>query len=136
MSRRATKATVTNRSTHLDLVDDDAGIGGSSKIHKRKAKSKADLVRAIFCAVAALTTLYFIYFISNGALTAKRFGMSKGQAVDVRTRERKEEVLPPQQHNLPPDSIYRTRVKDIHDEWKHLMDYSGSVSLIVNVACE
>jgi len=37
---------------------------------------------------------------------------------------------------LPPDSIYRTEVQDIHGDWKQLMDYSGGISLIINVACE
>jgi len=38
--------------------------------------------------------------------------------------------------NLPPDSIYRTELTDIHNEPQSLLQYAGSISLIVNVACE
>jgi hypothetical protein len=120
--RRATKSSSTKRSTHLDLVDDDRI--GSSKIQKPKTKSKADLARAIFCAFVALGTLYYNYdkvFNRKGAT--------------VKSPQHKERALP-HQLSLPPDSIYRTKVEDIHGEWKQLMEYSGSVSLVVNVACE
>ena len=122
MSRRATKAP--QRSTHLDLVDND---NGDIKIHnKRRANNtKANIARAIFCAVAALTTLYCV---STGKVTFKR--------IMSRTPNKKEQDLSQQQINLPPDSIYRTNVEDIHGEWRHLMDYTGNVSLVVNVACE
>jgi len=41
-------------------------------------------------------------------------------------------------HNLhlPPDSIYRTELTDIHNKPQSLLQYSGFISLIVNVACE
>lgn len=122
MSRRATKAP--QRSTHLDLVDND---NGDIKIHnKRRANNtKANIARAIFCAVAALTTLYCV---STGKVTFKR--------IMSRTPSKKEQDLSQQQINLPPDSIYRTKVEDIHGEWRRLMDYAGNVSLVVNVACE
>ena len=122
--RRATKSSSTKRSTHLDLVDDD-GIG-SSKIHKPKTKSKADLAKAIFCALVALGTLYYNY--------DKVFNR-KGKTAKVKPLTYKERILP-HQLSLPPDSIYRTKVEDIHGERKQLMEYSGSVSLVVNVACE
>ena len=122
MSRRATKAP--QRSTHLDLVDND---NGDIKIHnKRRANNtKANIARAIFCAVAALTTLYCV---STGKVTFKR--------IMSRIPNKKEQDLSHQQINLPPDSIYRTKVEDIHGEWRRLMDYAGNVSLVVNVACE
>jgi hypothetical protein len=129
--RRATKASSTKRSTHLDLVDDD-GIG-SSKIHRPKTtKSTADLARAIFCAVAALGTLYYNYDRVFGQYS--KSGMGKGTEV-MSSHHKKERVLP-QQNSLPPDSIYRAKMEDIHGEWKQLMDYAGSVSLVINVACE
>ena len=44
--------------------------------------------------------------------------------------------LPQENRLLPPDSIYRTKIEDIHGNYQQLMDYAGSVSLVVNVACE
>ena len=38
--------------------------------------------------------------------------------------------------HLPPDSIYRTELTDIHNKPQSLLQYAGSISLIVNVACE
>ncbi|KAL3809718.1 hypothetical protein ACHAXA_009412 [Cyclostephanos tholiformis] len=128
--RRATKASSMKRSTHLDLVDDDEI--GRSKIHKPKTtKSTTDLARAIFCALAALGTLYYNYdrvFGRNGKL-------GTGKVAEVMPLQNNERVLS-QQNRLPPDSIYRAKMKDIHGEWKQLMAYAGSVSLVVNVACE
>jgi hypothetical protein len=127
--RRATKASSTKRSTHLDLVD-DGGIG-SSKIHKPKTtKSTADLAKAIFCALAALGTLYYNYDRVFG-----RYGKSGMEKSAESSHHKKERVLP-QQNSLPPDSIYRAKMEDIHGEWKQLMNYAGSVSLVINVACE
>ena len=127
--RRATKISSTKRSTHLDLVDDD-GID-SSKIHKPKTKSRANLAKAIVCALAALGTLWYI----NYKVFNHKGGVETGKAAQVVQLPHKERILP-QQHSLPPDSIYRTRVEDINGEWKELMEYSGSASLVVNVACE
>lgn len=121
--RRATKSSSTKRSTHLDLVDDD-GIG-SSKIHKPNTNSRVNLAKAIVCALAALGTLWYI----NDKVFNRKGKVGTDKAAE------KERILP-QQHSLPPDSIYRTKVEDINGEWKQLMEYSGSVSLVVNVACE
>lgn len=129
MSRRATKAP--QRSTHLDLVDNN---NGDIKIHNkhRANNSKANIARAIFCAVAALTTLYCV---STGKVTFKRI-MSRTPSKKEQDLPQQQINLPPDSINLPPDSIYRTKVEDIHGEWRHLMEYSGTVSLVVNVACE
>ena len=55
---------------------------------------------------------------------------------DAPTHNTVERFLPQQNRLLPPDSIYRTEVEDIHGNWKKLMEYSGGISLIINVACE
>eukprot|EP00804_Cyclotella_cryptica_P006181 CCRYP_015265-RA/>CCRYP_015265-RA protein AED:0.49 eAED:0.49 QI:0/-1/0/1/-1/1/1/0/62 len=47
-----------------------------------------------------------------------------------------ERFLPQQNHLLPPDSIYRTTITDIHGISQQLMKYTGSIALVVNVACE
>jgi hypothetical protein len=55
---------------------------------------------------------------------------------DAPTHNTVERFLPQQNRLLPPDSIYRTEAQDIHGDWKQLMEYSGGISLIINVACE
>lgn len=131
--RRANK-TSGKRSTHLDLPSShDDGVDDSSKVHKRKSASKSALLIAIVCGLAAIGTLIYVsdkVFSSNVGNKLVGKGDAPNSAV------KKERFLPQQNRLLPPDSIYRTKIEDIHGEYKQLMDFSGKVSLVVNVACE
>ena len=132
--RRANK-TAGKRSTHLDLPSShDDGVDDSSKVHKRKSASKSALFIAIVCGLAAIGTLIYVsdkvFFTNVGNKLVGKGDAPNSAAV------KKERFLPQQNRLLPPDSIYRTKIEDIHGEYKQLMDFSGKVSLVVNVACE
>jgi len=143
--RRPTKASsVTKHSSNLDLMpsnDDDAGTGigiVGSKVHnKRKSTSMSTLAITIFCGLVALGTLFYV---SNKVLSKSRSKVgdinSMASNPPTYTTDTDRLLLPKQNIHLPPDSIYRTEVQDIHGDWKQLMDYSGGISLIINVACE
>ena len=141
--RRPTKvSSVAKHSSNLDLMpsnDDDEGGGiVDSKMHtKRTSKSSImsfSLAITIFCGLFALGTLFYV---SNKVLMKSRSideGInSLSSDLPAHTTER---FLSQQNRLLPPDSIYRTQVQDIHGDWKQLMEYSGGISLITNVACE
>ena len=138
--RRANKGPSSKRTTHLDLPsNEDGDVGnGSSKVHKRKgSRSKSTIAVACLCGLVALGTLFYVsntVFSSEGKVAAILGKKAvSGSAEPVHNKER---FMEQQNRLLPPDSIYRTKVQDIHDDWQQLMKYSGSVSLIVNVACE
>lgn len=114
------------RKTHLDLPSNDDGVG-AAKVHKKGA-SKSQLAMTILCGLAALGTLFYVN--SMVFSTGKDAGSAGGSL------PHKARFMEQQNRMLPPDSIYRAKVQDIHDNWQELMKYSGSVSLVVNVACE
>lgn len=130
--RRANKAPSVKRTTHLDLPTND-DIGGSTKIHaKRKNTSVSSIAAAVLCGLVALGTLFYV---SNKVFQAPK------TMVETKAKEavsgsdslfQKQRAMA----QLPPDSIYRTKVQDIHGFMQDLNQYSGSVSLVVNVACE
>ena len=63
-----------------------------------------------------------------------------GQSVPTTASAAKKSAVSGHHHQptelLPPDSIYRVGVQDIHGSWVQLEKFAGSVSLVVNVACE
>jgi len=133
--RRSNKSTSTKRTTHLDLPSNDDHVG-TSKIHKRKSTSKSALAGTILCGLAALGTLFYV---SNTVFTPNNkmaVGAGKEAVSGSDSLQHKERFMAQENRLLPPDSIYRTKVQDIHNDWQQLMKYSGSVNLIVNVACE
>ena len=134
--RRANKTSAAGkRSTHLDLPSShDDGIDDSSKVHKqRKSTSKSALFIAIACGLAAIGTLIYV---SDKVFSTNVGSKLVGKGDVQNSAVKKERFLPQQNRLLPPDSIYRTKIEDIHGEYKQLMDFSGKVSLVVNVACE
>jgi hypothetical protein len=116
------------RTTHLDLPSSTDDATNSAKVHKRKGTSKSAIAVALLCAISALGTLFYI---SDKVLS------KKGKVgAETSSGSSKERFMAEQNRLLPPDSIYRTKVEDIYGDWQQLMQYSGSVSLVVNVACE
>mmetsp|Transcript_41382 Transcript_41382/g.74600 ORF Transcript_41382/g.74600 Transcript_41382/m.74600 type:complete len:150 (+) Transcript_41382:33-482(+) len=129
--RRSNKA-VKTRTTHLDLSSNDDV--GSAKPHKRKGTTKSAIAVALLCGLVALGTLFYV---SDKVLTPGKkmvMGTEKEVVSGSKSLPHGERFMA--QQLLPPDSIYRTKVQDIHGDWQQLMQYSGSVSLVVNVACE
>lgn len=136
--RRSNKASsgtqVKKRTSHLDLPSNDDDGGSISKIHpKRKSASKPVIAVAILCGLAAVGTLFYV---SNKVFQAPKTMTGTGKEAVPGSNSLPERFMAQQNRLLPPDSIYRTKVQDIHGDWQQLMQYSGSVSLVVNVACE
>jgi hypothetical protein len=131
--RRANKATAAVKRSHLD-VQSGADMNISSKIHKKKSNTNnSSLALALLCGAAALCTLLYVSNKVFSSTTAK----SERKVFSEHMEEiKKERYLPQENRLLPPDSIYRTKIEDIHGNYQQLMDYAGSVSLVVNVACE
>lgn len=129
----------------LDLPSYVHDIDDGSKIHKPKRTPKSNI--AIYLAIA-LISLGTLFYMARKVHSAKQsfLTMPNGKLMVGRGKEatdpssssfsRQERFLAQQNRLLPPDSIYRAKVKDIHGDWQQLMQYSGSVSLVVNVACE
>ena len=129
--RRSNKA-VKKRTTHLDLSSNDDV--GSAKSHNPKGTTKSAIAVALLCGLVALGTLFYV---SDKVLTPGKkmvMGTEKEVVSGSKSLPHGERFMA--QQLLPPDSIYRTKVQDIHGDWQQLMQYSGSVSLVVNVACE
>jgi len=134
--RRSNKATK-KRTTHLDLPshDDNAGSTGG-KTHKRKGSTKSAIAVALLCGLAALGTLFYVSNMVFNPDNKKVMGGGKEAASGSNSLPHGERFVAQQNRVLPPDSIYRTKVQDIHGDMQQLMKYSGGVSLVVNVACE
>lgn len=123
------------RKTHLDLPSphDD----GTAKIHKRKGTSQSNIAVTILCGLVALGTLFYVSNkVFNGDGGKMVVDTGKEAVSGSGSLPHKERFMGQQNRLLPPDSIYRTKVRDIHNDWQELMKYSGSVNLVVNVACE
>jgi len=122
--RRPTKADRKNnmRRTHLDL--DDGTDGAPTKIsHKKKPSSS---VGSIICSLMfSFTVLGALYYVPQ---------MIKNSSVS--NVARKIESVKSAAQMLPPDSIYRAGMQDLRGDWVPLEKFAGSVSLVVNVACE
>lgn len=123
------------RTTHLDLPsnEDHVDSTNNNKSHKHKGNAKSGLAVALLCGLAALGTLFYVSDKVFAPDTKKAMGEVKEATQLSHNPER---FMSQQNRVLPPDSIYRTKVQDIHGDWQQLMKYSGGVSLIVNVACE
>ena len=128
--RRANKTPAAVKRSHLDV---QMGSGADTKIHKKKSASNSSLALALLCGAAALCTLLYVSnrVFSSTPIKSERKVFSKHME-----EIKKERYLPQENRLLPPDSIYRTKIEDIHGNYQQLMDYAGSVSLVVNVACE
>jgi len=132
--RRANKTPAAVKRSHLDVQM--GGVADTSKIHKKKSASNSSLALALLCGAAALCTLLYVSnkVFSSTPIKSERKVFSKHmEEIKKNSNDRYQ-----QQENrlLPPDSIYRTKIEDIHGNYQQLMDYAGSVSLVVNVACE
>ena len=137
------------RTSHLDIPsshDDEP----SDKLHKSKRAraSKSKILVTALCSLAALGTLLYVAKLvnSHGAIGLLQLGKSAKIAAVHNMKNRHHHQhhaakstgghIPPQQNLLPPDSIYRSTITDIHGVSQNLIQYAGSISLIVNVACE
>ena len=132
--RRANKAPAAVKRSHLD-VQSGADMNISSKIHKKKSNTNnSSLALALLCGAAALCTLLYVSnkVFSFTPIKNERKVFSK----HMEEIKKNNKYLPQENRLLPPDSIYRTKIEDIHGNYQQLMDYAGSVSLVVNVACE
>jgi hypothetical protein len=140
-------------SSHLDISsshDDEP----SDKLHKskRRPQSKAKILVTALSSLVALGTLIYVAKLvvgNNGGqhiaslLSFKSAHMSAIHNLHHKMKHHhheKEETSSSPHDNanilLPPDSIYRTTAKDIHGISQNLIQYAGSISLVVNVACE
>jgi hypothetical protein len=164
MSRRPTKATGSSRSnaatfstgyekpstsSQLDLSsanDDDAtnnGTGGGGKIHKKSKKQQqkgSSMLLAIVCGFIGLCTLYYV---ANKFAYMTKHHVNSSLSIHHLEKKQDYDKEPNNNHHhhnnnlqLPPDSIYRAQVTNIYNEPQSLLQYAGSISLIVNVACE
>ncbi len=115
------------------------------KVHRRRHATKSAIAIYLGIAFVALGTVVFVSnrVRTDGEIFVKTatggvmVGKAKGVMVDSSSSATHAERFMMQQNRLlAPDSIYRAKVKDIHGNWQQLMQYSGSVSLVVNVACE
>lgn len=138
--RRSNKVSIAKkRTTHLDLPsNDDNGSNAENKWHKRNGNATFAIAVAVLCGLAALGTLFYVskQVLAPGnkiMLGGGHGAASVGGPDPLLLQER---FAAQQNRVLPPDSVYRTKVRDIHGDWQQLMQYSGGVSLVVNVACE
>ena len=155
--RRFNKPSTAGRLSHLDLPSsNDNDDEGSTKIHKRKQQRSSNtkaIAVTFVCALIALGTLFFVAdkVRTDGEIYAKTpngsilVGSKKKEASVVGGSDggssssisnEQQRFLSQQNRLLPPDSIYRSNIMDIHGNQQQLMKYAGSISLIVNVACE
>ena len=129
-NRASSGARSTQRTTHLDLSSADDVVAGRTRKPKTSWSSVA---AAVLCGLATFGTLLYAsrrVFSSGGAMTAGRVAR---KAVDAGPRATPQHL---ERTDLPPDSIYRTKVRDIHGNRQDFAQFAGSVSLVVNVACE
>ena len=124
-----------------NIVHDIFVFSGSNKIHK---KSKQQLRRkgtsillATACCVISLCTIYyaatkFSYMTKHHVNSSLSIHHEKKVAAENESNNHHHHT----NLHLPPDSIYRTELTDIHNKPQSLLQYAGSISLIVNVACE
>ena len=126
--RRPTKgggATSRPRRTHLDLASGE-GEKTSGPAKSNAKKSLRSLAPALVCAA------FVLVLISRKVLAPKG-----EQSVSTAAAAKKSSGHHHQPTELlPPDSIYRVGVQDIQGSWVQLDKFAGSVSLVVNVACE
>ncbi|KAL3779201.1 hypothetical protein ACHAWO_008107 [Cyclotella atomus] len=134
-------------SSHLDISsshDDEAG----DKLHKSKRRphSKAKILVTALCGLVALGTLVYVAKLVGGShlsslLQFKTSHMSAIHNMHHKTKHRhhdKPDISSVDTSNaaanilLPPDSIYRSSVTDIHGISQDLIQYAGSISLVVN----
>ncbi|KAL7475991.1 hypothetical protein ACHAW6_001882 [Cyclotella cf. meneghiniana] len=140
------------RSSHLDIPsshDDDEAVSKGHK-SKRHGASKSTVCVAALCSIIALATLIYVAKTVKSDANAL-FKLSRGKIAAVKNIQHKmkhhppkqghkdsnkltasERFLPQQNHLLPPDSIYRTTITDIHGTSQNLMKYAGSISLVSN----
>ena len=138
-------------SSHLELSSanaDDNEI--TSKIHKKKNikqryQKGSSIAIAAVCSLIAFGTLYFVAkYVSSMISTKSRSTGSIHHPQRKTILAENNNVIDADKYNhhhhhtnqLPPDSIYRAKVTDIHGTLQDLHQYAGSISLIVNVACE
>lgn len=142
-------------SSHLDLSsanDDDTTSTTSSataKIHKKSKQKQArqngfSMLAATACCLISLCTIYYaVIQFSYMANHHVNSSLSIHHEQKMAQQQQADDENDPNnnlhhRHNLqlPPDSIYRTELTDIYNKPQSLLQYTGSISLVVNVACE
>lgn len=138
-------------SSHLELSSANADDNeNTSKIHKKKNKQGqrgSSIAIAAICSLIAFGTLYFVAkYVSSMISTKSRSTASIHHQQRKAILAENKDVIDESSANkynhhhhtnqLPPDSIYRAKVTDIHGTLQDMHQYAGSISLIVNVACE
>jgi hypothetical protein len=140
-------------SSHLELSSanaDDNEI--TSKIHKKKYNKQryqrgSSIAIAAVCSLIAFGTLYFVAKYVSSMIS---IGGTKSRSTSASIHHQQRKTILAENNNvnedkynhhhhtnqLPPDSIYRAKVTDMHGTLQDLHQYAGSISLIVNVACE
>ena len=131
--RRANKTPAAVKRSHLDIQM--GSVGADTKIHKKKSNNSS-LALALLCGAAALCTLLYVSnrVFSSTPIKSERKVFSKH--MEEIKKNNNDRYQSHENRLLPPDSIYRTKIEDIHGNYQQLMGYAGSVSLVVNVACE
>ena len=138
------------RQCHLDISTSNDDNELSEKLRKGKARRHSrtnQIIVAAICSLAVLGTLIYVASLvnSNVASNLLQFGNSAKIAAIHNMKKRKSnhhhhDAIKSnsliQQNLLPPDSIYRSTMTDIHGTSRNLIQYAGSIALIVNVACE
>eukprot|EP00986_Skeletonema_menzelii_P011291 scaffold5793_cov146-Skeletonema_menzelii.AAC.5 len=145
-------------SSHLDLSsanDDDttntttsSTSSGSKKIHKKSMKQQlhrqkgSSIILATACCVISLCTIYYVatqfsYMTKhhlNSSLSIhheQKMAVSNNQDDDNNEPNNHQHQHHHNNLHLPPDSIYRTELTDIHNKPQSLLQYAGSISLIL-----
>ena len=121
---------------------------GSNKIHKKSKQQLrqkgTSILLASACCVISLCTIYYVasqfsYMTKHHVNSSLSIHHEKKMAA-VSSQDDENGSNNHHHHHtnlhLPPDSIYRTELTDIHNNPQSLLQYAGSISLIVNVACE
>ena len=139
-------------SSHLELSSANADDNeDTSKIHKKKNKQGqrgSSIAIAAVCSLIAFGTLYFVAKYVSSMINIGGTKSSRSTSASIHHQQRKTILaennnVDADKYNhhhhtnqLPPDSIYRAKVTDIHGTLQDMHQYAGSISLIVNVACE
>lgn len=142
-------------SSHLELSSASADDNeNTSKIHKKKNKQRGSQQRGSSIAIATVCSLIAfgtLYFVAKYVSSMVNIGGAKSRSTTASIHHQQRKTLLAENNNnvdadkynhhhytnqLPPDSIYRAKVTDIHGTLQDLHQYAGSISLVVNVACE
>lgn len=124
-----------------------AGRSSKSKRSKKSSSNgSSDIKNCLLVAVAVLATIVVVGFLGMKSYRPpqvekytpnKLRKKSQIRRMQGGKQEEYEDAKIPQAAAdfLPPNSVYATKMADIHGDMIDLSQYSGGVSLVVNVAC-